>query len=147
MWLHYWFTQNTRVSHVFTRSATLTRRLHLMVLQSTLLLREKTVTGLNNTYSASRRGKNIHTNVQETSYSLCPSNFRIIIPKNVFCGATWPLRTGMVPNLVALSDSAQGRPSGRLASSTASHCQRGFSSSLVSHPPRIYLSFVLPPPI
>lgn len=31
------------------------------------------------------------------SYSLCPSNFRIMTPKKVFCGATWPLRTGMVP--------------------------------------------------
>lgn len=29
-------------------------------------------------------------------YLLCPSNFRIIIPRNVFCGATWPLRTGMI---------------------------------------------------
>ena len=29
-------------------------------------------------------------------YSLWPSNFRIIIPKKVFCGATWPLRTGIV---------------------------------------------------
>lgn len=28
-------------------------------------------------------------------YSLWPSNFRMINPRNVFCGATWPLLTGM----------------------------------------------------
>lgn len=27
---------------------------------------------------------------------LCPSNFRMMVPRNVFCGATCPLRTGMV---------------------------------------------------
>lgn len=29
------------------------------------------------------------------TYLLWPSNFRIIIPRKVFCGATWPLLTGM----------------------------------------------------
>lgn len=31
----------------------------------------------------------------EIKYLLWPSNFRIINPRNVFCGATWPLLTGM----------------------------------------------------
>lgn len=30
-----------------------------------------------------------------STYLLWPSNFRIINPRNVFCGATWPLLTGM----------------------------------------------------
>lgn len=32
-------------------------------------------------------------------YLLCPSNFRIIIPRNVFWGATWPLLTGMMTTI------------------------------------------------
>lgn len=34
-------------------------------------------------------------NVTLRRYLLWPSNFRIINPRNVFCGATWPLLTGM----------------------------------------------------
>jgi hypothetical protein len=34
--------------------------------------------------------------IQDVSYSLCPSNLRMIVSMNVFCGATWPRRTGML---------------------------------------------------
>lgn len=34
-------------------------------------------------------------NCTSRRYLLWPSNFRIINPRNVFCGATWPLLTGM----------------------------------------------------
>lgn len=46
------------------------------------------------------------------SYSLCPSNFRIITPKNVFCGATCPLRTGMVPRRCPRETRASSRDQG-----------------------------------
>lgn len=30
------------------------------------------------------------------NYSLCPSNLRMMVSMNVFCGATWPRRIGIV---------------------------------------------------
>ncbi len=36
-------------------------------------------------------------------YLLCSSNLRIIIPRKVFWGATWPLRTGMILTIFSCS--------------------------------------------
>lgn len=79
------------------------------------------------------------------SYLLCPSNFLIITPKNVFCGATCPLRTGMVPPSRKKLWLKQifGRPSESnallrqvLAGVNRNRRDSPFSLSPVSHPRR-----------
>lgn len=46
-------------------------------------------------------------------YLLWPSNFRIINPRNVFCGATWPLLTGMFTHWVSKKKKAPFRSKSR----------------------------------
>lgn len=91
-------------------------------------------------------------------YSLCPSNFLIITPKNVFCGATCPLRTGMVPLVKIVIKKIFGCPSGSkpvlrqvLAGVNQNQRDSPFSLSPVSHPrrkicPLLLLRFLPRPP-